>query len=196
MSDVRLRDYDNRWYHPGRSLAWQVAWFLLGLPVLRSGILPSSALRVAMLRLFGARIGTGVVIKQRVNIKYPWHLAVGDDTWIGEDCWIDNLTLVSIGSNACLSQGSYVCTGNHDWSDPHFGLKVAAVHLEEGAWLGAKAMLLPGVTMGRCSVATAGSVVTRSLPAYEIHSGNPARFVKKREIAEASPAALPEGVAR
>ncbi len=179
---VDLRGYDNSWYTPGRSRAWQAAWFFLGLPLLRSSLLPSSSLRVRLLRLFGARIGKGVVIKPGVRVKYPWHLVVGNWSWIGESCWIDNLTRVAIGSHACLSQGAYLCTGNHDWRDPQFGLIVRGITVEDGAWVGAKAILMPGVVLGQGAVAGAGSVVAKPIPAGEIHTGNPAQFARYRVL--------------
>jgi putative colanic acid biosynthesis acetyltransferase WcaF len=182
MSQVRLRDYDNSWYHPGRSAAWRAAWLFLGLPLLRASWITSSSFRVSLLRLFGARIGAGVVIKPGVNIKYPWHLQVGDDCWIGEFAWIDNLTTVQLGSNVCISQAAYLCTGNHDWSDPLFGLMIAPIRLLDGAWAGAKCILTPGVTLGQYAVAGAGSVVVGQVPDYQIYAGNPATFVKLRVI--------------
>ncbi len=182
MSTIRLGSYDNSWYQPGRSRLWQAAWFFLGLPVLRASLIPSSALRVRLLRLFGASIGMGVVIKPGVHVKYPWHLAVGDHCWIGEECWIDNLTTVRLEGNVCLSQGCYLCTGNHDWKDPSFGLMVAPITLGDGAWAGARAVLMPGVVLGEGAVAAAGSVVSKSIPAFEIHAGNPAQFAKQRHM--------------
>ncbi len=181
-STVRLADYDNSWYQPGRSRLWQAAWFLLGLPVLRSALVPSSALRVKLLRLFGAHIGDGVVIKPGVQVKYPWHLHVGDHCWLGEACWIDNLTTVRIGSNVCISQGAYLCTGNHDWADPTFGLMVAPITLGDGAWAGARSVLMPGVELGAGAIAGAGSVVSKNIPAFEIHAGNPAQFARHRRL--------------
>ena len=182
MSRVRLRDYDNSWYHPGRSRVWQIGWFFIGSPILRCSVLPSSALRVSLLRFFGAEIGNGVVIKPCVRVKYPWHLKVGNDVWLGESCWIDNLTAVRIGHDACISQGAYLCTGNHNWSDPKFSLAVEPITVGDGAWIGAKAFVAPGVVLGEESVAAAGSVVSRNIPAHEIHAGNPAAFVKTRRI--------------
>ena len=192
MSAVDLRLYNNSWYRPGRSRSWQALWFFFGLPLLRSGLLPSSGLRVKLLRLFGATIGEGVVIKPGVRIKYPWHLVVGDYCWLGEDCWIDNLTAVRLGSHVCLSQGCYLCTGNHDWTDPAFGLRVQGIALEDGAWVGAKAMLLPGVVLGAGAVAGAGSVVAQSIPPWEIHTGNPAQFSKRRVLREPSASPVPD----
>jgi putative colanic acid biosynthesis acetyltransferase WcaF len=182
VSGVRLRDYNNSWYQAGRSKLWQTVWFFVGLPIVRCSILPSSALRVRMLRIFGAQIGSGVVIKPGVRIKYPWHLRVGNDVWLGESCWIDNLTTVRIGNDVCISQGAYLCTGNHNWSDPAFGLAVEPILLGNGSWVGAKAFLSPGVVLGEGAVAAGGSVVNRSVTDYEIHAGNPAAFVRKRQI--------------
>ena len=182
MKTVQLRQYDNSWYHPGGSLLKRSAWFFLGQPIVRSTWIPSSRLRVSLLRAFGATIGERVVIKPSVEVKYPWHLVVGNDCWIGEQVWIDNLTTVRIGDNVCVSQGVYFCTGNHDWSDEKFGLIIAPIQLMEGSWAGAKCILTPGVTLGRGAIASAGSVVNKGIPEFEVHGGNPAQFLKVRRI--------------
>ena len=183
-SRVDLRSYDNSWYTPGRSIVWRSLWMFLGLPLFRSTWFASSAARVALLRLFGARVGERVVIRQGVIVKYPWHLVIGSDCWIGEGVWIDDLTAVRLGNNVCLSQGAYLCTGNHDWTDPAFGLRVLPVTLEDGAWAGARSILLPGSHLGEGAVAAAGSVVSGRVPACQIVAGNPAVFIKERVIKE------------
>ena len=182
MSSVALSTFSNTWYKPGRSRLVQALWFFVGLPLLRLPLIPLSIVRCAILRVFGACLGRRVVIKPGVRVKYPWLLQVGDDCWLGEDCWIDNLAPVKLGDNVCISQGVYICTGNHDWTDPSFGLMVRPVSFESGAWVGARAVIGPGITVGACGVVTAGSVVNRAVPAFEIHAGNPARFVRTREI--------------
>ena len=182
MMKVRLSDFNNSWYYPGRTPLWRAMWMFIGQPLFSSTWFCSSALRAASLRAFGARIGRRVVIRQHVIVKYPWHLVIGDDCWIGEQAWIDNLCQVTIGNDVCLSQGTYLCTGNHDWTDPAFGLRVAPIELEDGSWAGARSTLLPGVRLGRGAVAAAGSVVTRSVGEFEIVSGNPAVFIKQRSI--------------
>lgn len=182
MSQVRLREYDNSWYDPGGSFAKRLLWMFVGQPCLGSKWIPSSGLRVRLLRAFGARVGEGVVIKPAVKVKYPWHLELGDDCWIGEEAWVDNLTSVRIGRNACVSQGAYLCTGNHDWSDPRFGLRVEPIELGEGAWAGAKCILMPGTVLGAYAIAAAGAVVKGCVPDSEIHAGNPARRVRARRI--------------
>lgn len=177
---VDLSTFDNSWYKTGRSKLVVALWFFFGSPIVRCSINPSSSIRRFLLRLFGARVAAGVVIKPGVRIKYPWRLAIGANSWIGEDCWIDNLDDVTIGSNACVSQGAYLCTGNHDWSDSTFGLIVKPIAIGDGAWVGAMSVIGPGVTVGQGAVALVGSIVTASIPAFEIHGGGPARLMRHR----------------
>jgi putative colanic acid biosynthesis acetyltransferase WcaF len=181
MCQVNLRAFDNSWYNPGRSVMWRVAWLLAGSPLHRVAWMTSSW-RASLLRLFGARIGDRVVIKPGVTIKYPWHLEIGNDCWVGENSWIDNLTTVQLGNNVCVSQGAYFCTGNHDWSDPNFGLMIAPIRLMNGAWAGAKCILSPGAVLGEGAVAAAGSVITGQVPDYHIYAGNPAVFLRRRTL--------------
>jgi putative colanic acid biosynthesis acetyltransferase WcaF len=187
-----LSSYDNSWYSPGRSKFVRALWFLVGLPIIHLHWLPFSSVRRFVLRFFGAKVGQDVVLRPGVRVKYPWLLSIGGRSWIGEDVWIDNLVEVKIGANACVSQGAYFCTGNHDWADPAFGLVVQPIVLEDGVWVGAHALIGPGVRIGQCGVAGAGSVVTKSIPAFEIHIGNPARFVKRRVFRHDGPLDEPE----
>lgn len=177
-----LARYDNSWYSPGRNLFIRSLWFFLGLPILRSSVIPSSALRRGLLRIFGAGIAKNVVVKPGVVVKYPWLLSVGENSWIGESVWIDNLAQIDIGSDVCISQGAYLCTGNHSWSDPAFGLILGPITVNRGAWLGARSIICPAVQIGERAVICAGSVVTKNVPADEVHAGNPAQFVRPRQF--------------
>jgi putative colanic acid biosynthesis acetyltransferase WcaF len=107
-------------------------------------------------------------------IKYPWFLTIGDETWIGENVWIDNLTNVTIGKNCCLSQGSMLLTGNHNFKKSTFDLVLKPIILEDGSWIGAKATVCPGVTVYSHAVLSVGSVATTDLQANGIYQGNPA----------------------
>jgi len=185
-----LSKYYNSWYKPGRSLFTRGIWYIINVIFMINPLNPSSILKVFMMRLFGAKVGHGVVLKPSINVKYPWHLEIGDFTWIGEGVWIDSLGKITIGSNCCISQGAYLCTGNHDWADPAFGLIVKPIIVEDGGWIGARAIVLPGVSIKSHSIVTAGSVVSRDTEPYMIYSGNPATAVKKRIIKDTEKASL------
>lgn len=134
---------------PGnRALAWRVAWYLTSVLFFQGSLalLPGRA-KAAILRAFGARIGHGLVLKPRVTIKYPWFLEIGNHVWIGEATWIDNHTLVRLGDNVCVSQGVYIFTGNHDWSDPSFPFFCKPVEIGSGSWVTAFRRLGPGTTV-------------------------------------------------
>lgn len=176
---MRLDQYNNN-YDRGGAFWKQLIWYYLGFSLVKSYFLPFSILKVWILRLFGAKIGQGVRIKPGVRIKYPWFLTVGDFVWIGEDVWIDNLALVTIESNVCISQGVYLCTGNHDWSNTEFTLRLGEIYLEEGSWIAAKSVVAPGVRVGKGSILSLGSVAVKSLDSMTIYSGNPAVAIKKR----------------
>ena len=126
-------------------------------------------------------------IKPGVRVKFPWRLTVGDHAWIGENAWIDNLAPVTVESHVCLSQDVYLCTGNHDWSDPNFQLIAAEIYIEQGSWIAARAVIGPGVRVGRGAILALGSVAGRSLEAMTIYAGNPAQPIKKRTIRETAP---------
>jgi putative colanic acid biosynthesis acetyltransferase WcaF len=146
----------------------------------KTGLFPFYGLKIFWLKAFGAKIGKGVLVKPFVNIKYPWLLETGDHIWIGEHVWIDNLAKVYIGSNVCISQGAFLLTGNHDYTKPAFDLMVKPIILEEAVWIGANAIVCPGVTCGSHAVLAVGSVATSDLAGYGIYSGNPAVKIKDR----------------
>jgi putative colanic acid biosynthesis acetyltransferase WcaF len=179
MQKPCLGQYDNGSFQRGRVGLLEALWVAVQAVTVSCWI-PGSAHRRWLLRLFGARIGRGVVIKPGVRVKFPWRLSIGNDTWIGEDVWIDNLAEVTIGSDACISQGSYLCTGSHDWTSSNFGLIVKPVSVGDGAWIAARSVIGPGVTVGECAVLSLGSTATKDLHAWSIYSGNPAQFRKRR----------------
>ncbi len=157
----------------------RLLWYYINAIIFKSNLFPFYGLKNSLLRLFGANVGVGVAIKPCVNIKYPWLLNIGNHVWIGEDVWIDNLVLVTIGSNVCISQGALLLTGSHNYKKPTFDLITGSIILEHGSWIGAKAIVNQGITVGSHAVLTSGSVATQSLEAYAVYQGNPA--VKNRD---------------
>ena len=178
-----LSTFDNRWFDPGAGALKRLLWYLTSWFWFESGMLVPYAWKRNILRAYGARIGKRVVVKPRVQIKYPWKLTIGDHAWIGEHAWIDNLDLVEIGANACISQGALILSGNHDYSKASFDLMVKPIRIEEGAWIGAKSVVTQGVTVGSHAVLTVSSVASSDLEPYGIYRGNPATKIKDRSIA-------------
>jgi putative colanic acid biosynthesis acetyltransferase WcaF len=176
-----LGEFQNPEFSRGRPLTVEAVWLLVQFLFIASWI-PGSRHRRILLRLFGARIGEGVILKPGVRVKFPWRLVIGDYTWIGEDVWIDNLATVSIGSNCCISQGVYICTGNHDWQKKTFDLVTKEVSIGDGAWIAARCVLAPGVRIGKGAVLGLASVATGGIEDWAIYRGNPAVFAKRREI--------------
>lgn len=179
---VELNKYNNNWYKPGKNKLVVIAWYFANRIFLNSYYLPISSLKVFVLKLFGAKIGKNVNIKPKVNIKYPWKLTIGDYTWIGEHVWIDNLDDVRIGKNCCLSQGAMLLCGNHNHTKSTFNLITKPIVLEDGSWVGAQAVVCPGVTLKTNAILTVSSVATKNLDANSIYQGNPAVKVKDRKI--------------
>lgn len=138
--------------------------------------------KVFLLKLFGAKIGFKAVIKPWVTIKFPWNLEMGDHVWLGESVWIDNISFVKIASHTCISQGSIILTGNHDYGKRTFDLISRPITLEDGVWIGAKCMITGGVTIQSHAVISAGCIVNKSVEPYFIYGGNPLEKIKKRII--------------
>lgn len=178
---VDLAKFNNGWYRPGNIL-WRALWFIKGRVLINTYLPWPMWVKRWTLRFFGAKLGRGVVIKPKANIKYPWFLTVGDNAWIGEQVWIDNLGKVAIGNHVALSQGAMLLTGNHDYKKESFDLIVGDITIEDGAWIGARATVCPGVTVRSHAILTVGSVATKDLDAYGIYQGDPAVKVRERGV--------------
>lgn len=111
VNDVRLGTFDGSDFNKGAGAIKTILWHIVNALIVRASWNPFMGIKIASLRAFGAKIGKGLVIKNNVIIKSPWNLVVGDDCWLGESCWIDNLDKFVIGSNVCISQGALLLTG-------------------------------------------------------------------------------------
>ncbi|WP_462152104.1 WcaF family extracellular polysaccharide biosynthesis acetyltransferase [Pseudoalteromonas xiamenensis] len=178
---VDLSSYDNDWYFPGSKFKIAI-WYIVSRCFFRTSLPFPSFFKVIILRLFGSKIGASVVIKPNVVIKYPWFLEVGKQVWIGEDVWIDNLCSVKIESNVIISQGAYLLTGNHDFTKSTFDLRLGAICLKQGSWVGAKSIVCPSTILFENAVLCAGSIATSDLLTNGIYQGNPAVLKKYRII--------------
>lgn len=172
---------------PGERAAWGrpklivYLWALAELIFVSSAWQVSSRLRIAVLRLFGARIGRGVIFRPRTRVKFPWNLRVGDRAWIGEGAWIHNQDLVTVGHDAVLSQEAFITTGSHAHRRD-MALVTKPVVVEPGAWVTTRSIVLGGTIVGRSSVLSPNSVAgpNQILQPGDIYSGNPAQKVGER----------------
>lgn len=149
-------------------------WFFLIQPIFRSKFCFSS-LRRNLLSLMGAKIGKRVKIKSEVKVHFPWNLSIGDDSWIGEEVWFINHDKITIESNVCISQRSIICSSGHDYRTLSLEYAHKPVRVKNGAWVCLGAKVLPGVTIGQCSVVSAGEIVRKTLPDYSMLVGGMVR---------------------
>lgn len=163
LDHPRLGAFTLTGYDKGRGIGWQAAWFATQNLVFGAWWFPRR-FRPAILRAFGATVGRNVTIRHRVRVLWPWKLSVGDDTWIGEDAWLLNLEPITIGSDVCVSQGVFLCTGSHDRRSPDFRYDNGPIRIDDGVWLAAQSLVLRGVTVGTASVVGARAVATKDVP--------------------------------
>ncbi|MGY1736609.1 hypothetical protein [Geodermatophilus sp. SYSU D00684] len=144
---------------------WKVyTWGLVELLLVSNPWQVSSRLRRAALRLFGARIGEGVLLRPRLRVRFPWKLEIGPRSWIGEDVWLHNQDRLSIGADAVISQGTFITTGSHAHRRD-MALLTRPVVVEDGAWVTARCIVTGGSRIGVSAVVTPGTVVAGEVPA-------------------------------
>ena len=175
------KDFNKKGFKVGASTIRLYTWYIVSTLFFQTGLIPFSNLMVLILRLFGASIGKDVRIKPGIRIKYPWKLYVNDHTWLAA-CYIENLDHVYIGKHVCVSQEAMLLTGNHNYKSATFDLVTQSILIEDGAWIGAKATVCPGVTVASHAVLSVGSVATKNMESYMVYQGNPATKLRRRII--------------
>jgi putative colanic acid biosynthesis acetyltransferase WcaF len=167
MSARDLRTFSTEGYLKGRSVPVQALWFVVQNVVFMQWWCPS-ALRVRILRWFGGSVGEGVRIRHRVRVHWPWKITLGDYCWIGEGAWLLNLEPIVIEPHACISQEAFLCTGGHDHQASDFRFRNGPIRVGAGAWVGARAIVLPGVRIDAEAVVGAGAVAARDVAPGEV----------------------------
>nr|WP_284507171.1 acyltransferase [Caballeronia sp. ATUFL_M2_KS44] len=109
-----------------------------------------------------------------------YHISIGDNTVINRYTYLDGRVPLTIGNNVNVSHYTLIQTLTHDPQNPDFVCLCKPVVIEDHAWIGARAIICPGVRIGEGAVVGAGAVVTRDVEPYTIVGGNPARFIKER----------------
>lgn len=177
-SFMKLRGYTTKAFDRGASPWKEAFWHLVKCVFFLNALPWPSRLRVALLRAFGAKIGRGVVIRANAHITFPWKLTVADDVWIGEETLLLTLAPIVIGSDVCISQRAFLCTGSHDFRSGEFDLITKPIRVGSGCWIAAQAFIAPGVELGSGSMVCAGSIVVRDVPPGKTVRGNPAAEIE------------------
>jgi putative colanic acid biosynthesis acetyltransferase WcaF len=138
--------------------------------------------RRCLLRLFGAKIGKGVLIRSSVHVQFPWKIAIGDNSWIGDNVVLYSLGQITIGKNVVVSQRSYLCSASHDYSITNFPIYSRDIEVLDECWLATDVFVAPGVKIDKGSVVGARSSVFNNLPGGMVCIGSPAKPIKKREM--------------
>ncbi|AFZ35422.1 putative colanic acid biosynthesis acetyltransferase WcaF [Stanieria cyanosphaera PCC 7437] len=179
---VDLRKYDQSKFERGRPGWYIMFWWFVQAVVFPLSPHNFNGLRCWLLRLFGAKIGQGVLIRPTARFTYPWKVAIADNSWIGDDVVFYSIDQIQIGSHCVISQKSYLCTGSHNIQDRAFGLITAPIIIENGVWIATDCFVGCGVTIGANTVVGARSSVFRDLPAQQVAWGSPCRPHYQREI--------------
>ena len=167
--------------YPMRVQIMRVAW-AIGRVLFRLVPRPFYAPRRVLLRIFGAKVGKQVNIANTAIIYFPWNLEIEDWAAVGEWAVIYNLGKITIGKQATVSQGAHLCAGTHDYLDPALPLETAPINIGGRVWICADAFVGPGTAVGEGAVVGACAVVMKDVEPWNVVAGNPARFVKKREM--------------
>jgi len=176
---MELKGYSVAHFDRGAPRWKEALWLLVRWLFFMTALPWPSGLRAAWLRVFGASVGARTVVREYVNISFPWRLTLGDDVWLGEEVMILSLAPVTIESSVCISQRAFLCTGSHAFQAPAFDLVTKPITIRRGSWVAAQAFLAAGVEVGADSVVAAGSVVLENVPARSLVRGNPAVVVKR-----------------
>jgi putative colanic acid biosynthesis acetyltransferase WcaF len=170
----------------GRSALFVQLWWLIQGTFFRWSPQGFYGFRRWLLRVFGADIGVGVLVRPSVKVVYPWKVVIKDHAWIGDDVVIYSFAKITIGENAVVSQKSYLCAGTHDYSKPHFDIDAKPIIIGKQAWLATDVFVAPGISIGDGAVIGARSSVFSDMPPMMVCVGSPARPIKLRfAIAEA-----------
>ena len=163
-----------------RRMLWRVAWSLLVIKWFPSGM--GNSWRMWLLRKFGLQCPGCTRVYPKARIWAPWNITMGRYVAIDDEVNLYSADKITIGSKVAISREAFICTASHDITRPERPLVTAPITICDGVWIGARAIVLPGVTIGEGAVVAAGAVVTKDVEPFTVVGGNPAKFIKKREL--------------
>ena len=159
-------------------LVWSAVWVLLFRPSFKT----CHGWRRFLLRLFGARISSKARIHASAKVWAPWNLTMEDYATLGPSVDCGCAAPIFIGANSTVSQYTYLCAATHDYEHPNMLLITKSIHIEDQVWICAGVYVGPGLTIKQGSVVGARAVVVKDVEPWTVVAGNPAGFIKKREL--------------
>lgn len=182
MQDLDLKNYKNR--HSLNSkiarVLWNIVWLLLFRPTPRGNLF--RPWRIALLKLFGAKVKWTSNVLPSCRVWQPWKLTMGEYACLSANVDCYSVDEIKIGNQTTISQGVKLCTASHDIRSRIMELTTKTIVIGDNAWVAAWAIVLPGVTIGDGAVVAAGAVVAKDVAPWTVVGGNPAKFIKKREM--------------
>lgn len=182
MEELDIKNYKNR-HSFGSMVArvvWNVVWFLLFRTTPRGNLF--RPWRIFLLKLFGANVCWSSNVLPSCRIWAPWNLTMRKYSCLSVDVDCYTVAPIVLGDNATVSQGAKLCTAGHDITSKIMELTYKPIVIGANAWVAGWAIVLPGVTIGEGAVVAAGAVVTKDVEPWTVVGGNPARFIKRREL--------------
>ena len=181
--NIDLSEYESHFSRSNKlgRICWGITYCILFRPFC-SGFF--RGWRNFVLRIFGAKLSSQVNIYASATIWAPWHLEMGENACLGPYVKCYNQGKISIGANTVVSQDSYLCASSHDITDSKHALILKPIVIEDQVWVASDAFIGPGVTVKQGAVVGARSAVFKDVDAWTVVGGNPAKFIKKREIKE------------
>jgi putative colanic acid biosynthesis acetyltransferase WcaF len=180
MPFLQLDKADRSGFDYGRPRLLVFLWFTIQETLFRFSPVPCYGFRRWLLKLFGCKIGKGVIIRPRARLHYPWRIEIGDYSSIGDEAWLYSIAPIKIGSHTVISQRSFLCTASHNYHDPRFKTTNKPIVVGDGVWIAADVFVAPGVAIGDNAVIGARSSVFHDMPAGMVCYGHPCKVIKKR----------------
>lgn len=180
--DCKYQDLSRYRYslNRGRSKFFIVFYQLIDLLLIKTSPKPLSGWRNMLYRLFGAKIGKGVIIDPKAKLLYPWNIEIGDHCWIGYNCDLYSVDKIKLGNNVALAHNIFLATAAHNVQDVAFPTVSAPIVIEDEVWISSNVFIQQGVTIHKGAVLAACSLVTKDIPEGMIAMGHPAKPAKQR----------------
>lgn len=168
----------------GGSVFYVQFWWLVQSSLFHCSPQFAYGFRRWLLRCFGAKIGQGAIIRPSVTITYPWKVKIGDYAWIGDNVVLYSLGEIDIDAHAVISQNSYLCAADHDYTHQDFPIRSRKIIIGPEVWVASDVFVAPGVNIGQGAVIGARSSVFKDMPVGMLCYGSPCEAVRERLMSE------------